>query len=472
MHEHQRLYIGGEWIEPFGAATLAVTNPATEETLGTVPRGGPEDVDVAVEAARSGFETWSRAPVAHRIDTLQRLADGLRERQHALAEAISLEVGMPIGKSLAIQSRLPVTVTQSYADLLTHFPFEEEVGNSTLWREPIGVVGCITPWNFPLHQIIAKVAPALAAGCAVVVKPSEIAPFNAFMLAEIIDDLDMPAGVFNLVSGTGTQAGESLVRHPDVDMISFTGSLAVGRRIGRLASDTVKRVTLELGGKSANIILDDADLARAVRSGVNHCFLNSGQTCDAWTRMLVPRDLHDGVVELAKTTAETFDLGDPMTSGTKLGPLVSSVQRERVRSFITQGLDEGATLVTGGPEAPPELPRGYFVRPTVFADVHRDMVIAQEEIFGPVLAILPYETEDEAVDIANDTIFGLGGAVWSHDLERARRVARRLRCGQVFINGASFNPLAPFGGYKQSGNGREMGRAGLEEYLEIKAVQH
>jgi acyl-CoA reductase-like NAD-dependent aldehyde dehydrogenase len=335
----------------------------------------------------------------------------------------------------------------------------------------VGVVGCITPWNFPLHQVVAKVAAAMAAGCTIVLKPSEVAPLTAFILAEIAHEAGLPAGVFNLVSGLGTVVGEALASHPDVDMISFTGSTRAGKRVSELAAQTVKRVALELGGKSANIILDDADLEKAVQGGVANCYFNSGQTCSAHTRMLVPRSRHDEAVKLAKAAAESFTVGDPRVGKVKLGPLISDVQRERVRGYIKKGIEEGATLVTGGAEPPDGLDRGYFVKPTVFANVRNDMTIAREEIFGPVLSIIPYEDEDDAVRIANDTPYGLAGGVWSSDPERAKRVARRLRTGQVDINGGSFNPFAPFGGYKQSGNGRELGRYGFEEFLETKSLQ-
>jgi acyl-CoA reductase-like NAD-dependent aldehyde dehydrogenase len=345
------------------------------------------------------------------------------------------------------------------------------VGNSLIVREPIGVVGCITPWNYPLHQIAAKVAPALAAGCTVVVKPSEVAPLNAFVLAEIMDEVGLPAGVFNLVTGFGPVVGEAIAAHRDVDMVSFTGSTRAGKRVTEVAAGTVKRVALELGGKSANVILADADLATAVPDGVNKCYLNSGQTCSALTRMLGPRDKLAEVEELARTAAETFTPGDPFDPATRIGPLVSAAQRDRVRMYIDKGLGEGARLVTGGVETPEGLESGFFVAPTVFSDVTRDMTIAREEIFGPVLVIIPYDSEDEAVDIANDTDYGLAGGVWSGDPEHAKAVARRLRTGQVEVNGGSFNPMAPFGGYKQSGNGREFGSFGLEEFLEVKSLQ-
>jgi len=359
----------------------------------------------------------------------------------------------------------------SAVELATEFPFEEQVGNSLIVREPVGVVGAITPWNYPLHQIAAKVAPALAAGCTVVLKPSEVAPLNAFILAEIFDEVGLPPGVFNLVTGVGTVVGEAIASHPLVDMVSFTGSTRAGKRVMALAAEGVKRVALELGGKSPNVILEDADLEAAIPAGVAACYINSGQTCSALTRMLVPRSRLAEVEELAVQTAETYTPGDPFDAATRLGPLVSATQLERVRGYIKKGVDEGARLLTGGAEAPEGLEQGYFVRPTVFSDVTRDMTIAQEEIFGPVLSIIPYDTEEEAVAIANDTVYGLAGGVWAGDKEHAAAVARRLRSGQVEVNGGGFNPLAPFGGYKQSGIGRELGKYGLEEYLEVKALQ-
>jgi betaine-aldehyde dehydrogenase len=335
----------------------------------------------------------------------------------------------------------------------------------------VGVIGCITPWNYPLHQVAAKVAFALSAGCTVVLKPSEVAPLSAFVLAEIIDGARLPRGVFNMVTGDGPTVGEAIAVHPGIDMVSFTGSTRAGKRVAELASQTVKRVALELGGKSANVILDDADLPRAVKTGVQNCFLNSGQTCSAWTRMLVPRAKHDEAVRIAKEAAEGFAVGDALAKGTRLGPLVSKRQQERVRGYIRKGIEEGATLVTGGPDQPAGQPRGFFVKPTVFAGVRNDMTIAREEIFGPVLCIIPYDGEEEAVRIANDTDYGLAGAVWSADADRARRVARRMRTGQVDINGGAFNLMAPFGGFKQSGIGREYGKEGLGEFLETKSLQ-
>ncbi len=471
MQIRDSIYIDGAWVPSAGTGTIDVFASATEEVIGRIPDGSPLDVDRAVAAAHAAFPAWSETSTEERAKHLTRLQEGLVARMGELATLIATEVGMPIRLAGAIQVGLPTMVMGSYAQLLGEYPFEERVGHSLVVREPVGVVGAITPWNYPLHQIVAKVAPALAAGCTVVLKPSEVAPLNAFVLAEIVDEAGLPPGVFNLVSGTGPVVGEAIASHPGVDMVSFTGSTRAGKRVAELAAATVKRVALELGGKSANVILDDADLERAVGTGVTNCYLNSGQTCTAWTRMLVPRDRLADAERIAAAKAEAYRLGDPLSEETNLGPLASAAQRERVQGYIAKGLEEGARLVTGGAEAPEGLTQGYFVRPTVFSDVRPDMTIAQEEIFGPVLSIIPYDTEEEAIDIANGTVYGLAGGVWSSDRERAQRVARRLRTGQVDVNGASFNPFAPFGGYKQSGVGRELGRHGLEEYLEVKSLQ-
>ncbi len=473
MHRRDKIYIGGRWVPSGGTGTIDVVNATTEQVMGRIPDGVPEDVDRAVAAAREAFPAWSGTSVEERAMYLGRIAATLKESMQEIGALVAQEMGMPIKLAVAIQAGLPTTTFGSMPGILGEYQFEEVVGTSLVLREPVGVVGCITPWNYPLHQIAAKVAPALAAGCTVVLKPSEVAPLNAFLLADIIDKAGLPAGVFNLVSGTGPVVGEAIAAHPDVDMVSFTGSTRAGKRVSELASRTVKRVALELGGKSPNVILDDLDgedLQKAVKDGVGKCFLNSGQTCSALTRLLAPRARLAEVEEIARAAAEGYRPGDPFTKGTTLGPLVSGAQRERVRSYIQKGVEEGARLLTGGAEPPEGLEKGYFVRPTVFSDVRPDMTIAQEEIFGPVLVIMPYEDEEDAIRIANDTIYGLAGGVWAGDPARAQRVARRLRTGQVEINGGQFNPLAPFGGYKQSGHGRELGKYGLEEFLETKAL--
>ena len=471
LQVRDKLFIGGEWVDPTGAETIDVINSSTEEVMGRIPQGTPEDVDRAVEAARTAFESWSQAPLVERANLIREIAAGLAARSEEIAATIAQEVGMPIGLSTAVQAGLPTMTFTSVPDLVEDIVWQEEIGNSLVVREPIGVVGAITPWNYPLHQIAAKVAPALAVGCTVVLKPSEVAPLNAFILAEIIEEAGAPAGVFNLVTGTGPVVGEAIASHPGVDMVSFTGSTRAGRRVSELAAQNVKPVALELGGKSPNVILDDADLETAVTDGVTKCFFNSGQTCSALTRMLVPRERLAEVEQIAGAVAVAFTPGDPFAEDTKLGPLVSDAQRDRVRGYIQKGVEEGAKLVTGGAEAPDGLDRGYFVQPTVFSGVRNDMTIAQEEIFGPVLAIIPYDDEEDAIRIANDSAYGLAGGVWSSDEERAKRVARRIRTGQVEINGGVFNPLAPFGGYKQSGHGRELGRYALEEYLQVKSMQ-
>ncbi len=465
------IYVDGEWVKPSGTETFDVINASTEEVIGRVPLGTAADVDRAVEAARRAFESWSTTTPAERKVYLERLQAAIQDRSEEIATTVAAEVGMPLTMARVIQAGVPAQVAGKYAALLDDYDFEEQIGNSRVVREPIGVVGCITPWNFPLHQVICKVAPALAAGCTVVLKPTEVAPLASFMLAEIFDEIGLPPGVFNLVSGTGEDVGEAIAAHPDIDMVSFTGSTRAGRRVSELASQTVKKVALELGGKSPFVILDDADLQEAIQFGLGRCYINSGQTCTAWTRMLVPRERQDEAVEIAKQMAEAWTVGDPFAEDSKLGPLVSETQRDRVRSYIRKGVEEGAVLVTGGEEPPEGLDRGYYVRPTVFADVDNDMTIAQEEIFGPVLAIIPYDDDDDAVRIANDTIYGLQAAVYSSDSERAERIARRIRAGQVHVNDAPGNLDAPFGGYKQSGIGREWGRYGLEEYLEVKSLQ-
>ena len=466
-----RLWIGGAWVPSTGAGAIDVIDSATEAVIGSVPEGTVEDIDAAVAAARQAFPGWASTPVEERTALLTRVGEALGARMDSLADLITHEVGMPFVLSQLVQVGLPMATFGSMAPIAAGFAWEQEVGTSLVVREPIGVVGAITPWNYPLHQIAAKVAPALAAGCTVVLKPSEVAPLNAFVLADIFEEVGAPAGIFNLVTGYGPVVGEALAAHPGVDMVSFTGSTRAGKRVSEVAAATVKRVALELGGKSANVLLEDADFARAVPDGVAKCYANSGQTCSALTRMLVPRQRLGEVEELARAAAETYTLGDPFDKDTRLGPLVSEVQRDRVRNYIDKGIGEGARLVTGGAEAPAGLDRGYFIRPTVFSSVTRDMTIARDEIFGPVLAIIPYDDEEEAVEIANDTDYGLAGGVWSGDPERARAVARRLRTGQVEVNGGGFNPMAPFGGYKQSGNGRELGAFGLEEYLEVKSLQ-
>src|SRR6267154_4410843 len=471
MRSHEQLYIGGKWVAPSGRGSIEVIDAATEEPIGRIPDGNEDDVDRAVKAASAAFGAWAATPPAERARFLDRIKEGLAARAEEIATTISAEVGSPITVAKTVQAGLPVSVAGSYPAIVREFPFEERIGNSLVIREPVGVVAAITPWNYPLHQAMGKVAPALAAGCTVVLKPSEVAPLSAFILAEVVHEAGLPPGVFNLVTGLGPPFGETLVRHPGVDMISLTGSTRAGRRVAELAAPSVKRVALELGGKSATVLLDDADFDKAVGVSVSNAFLNGGQTCSAWTRMLVPRKRQEQVLEIAKRAAAKFKPGDPRSAETRLGPLASAQQRERVRKYIRTGIEEGAEIVAGGPDAPERLPKGYYVKPTIFAGVKPEMTIAREEIFGPVISVLAYEDEDDAVRIANDTIYGLAGGVWSSDPQRAERVARRLRTGQVDINGGRFNPLAPFGGFKQSGRGSELGKFGLEEFLEVKSLQ-
>ena len=471
MQNHDQLYINGQWLTPAGRQTIAVINPATEAVIGHIPEGTEADVEAAVAAARSAHPAWSRTTPDERAAFLAKIQEGLMARMDEIARTITGEVGMPLKLSTRIQAGSPIAIFGLYAKMTGAFKFEEQVGHSLVLREAIGVAALITPWNYPLHQIAAKVAPALAAGCTVVLKPSEVAPLNAFILAEVIAAAGLPAGVFNLVTGFGAAVGEALVRHPEVDMVSFTGSTRAGKRVSELAAQSVKRVSLELGGKSAAVILDDADFASAVKGTVNACFLNSGQTCTAHTRMLVPESRYAEAAQLAIAAAQAFTLGDPMSDTTRLGPLASAAQREKVREYITMGIQEGAECLYGGAEAPEGLALGYYVKPTIFGRVAPGSTIAQEEIFGPVLAIITYRDEEEAIAIANGTLYGLAGAVWSGSDEHAVKVARQLRTGQVDINGGAFNIQAPFGGYKQSGNGRELGKYGLEEFLEYKALQ-
>ncbi|WP_018313974.1 aldehyde dehydrogenase family protein [Cupriavidus sp. UYPR2.512] len=471
MQQRDKLFINGKWVAPHGNGKIDVIHSATEAVMGTIPEGSARDAEDAIQAARAAFDSWSATPPAVRAGYIAKIAEGLKARSEELAQLIAGEVGMPIKLARAIQVGGPVYNWGQAAKLLDGFRFEEEVGNSLVVREPVGVVGAITPWNYPLNQITLKVAPALAAGCTVVLKPSEVAPLSAFVLAEVIEAAGLPPGVFNLVTGYGPVVGEVLASHPEVDMVSFTGSTRAGKRVSELGSQTVKRVALELGGKSASVILDDADLPSAVKGTINACFLNSGQTCSAHTRMLVPRARYDEVKAIAQKVVEGFTVGDPLQETSKLGPLISAVQKDRVTGYIRRGLEEGAELVAGGPDTPEGLDKGFFVKPTVLGKVEPRATVAQEEIFGPVLSIICYDTEEDAVRIANDSIYGLGGGVWSGDEARAIRVARRIRTGQVDINGGPFNMQAPFGGYKQSGNGREAGKYGLEEFLEYKSLQ-
>ncbi len=470
MVVRDNLYIDGQWVSARGRETLQVVNPATEEVIATVPAGTVQDAAAAVCAARAAFAGWAATPIEERASWLKKLAEGLRARAEELANIITAELGMPLDFSRSIQIAMPLDIIEGFADMVDCFQ-DEHIGNALVVREPVGVVACITPWNYPLLQVVLKVAPALLAGCTVILKPSEITPLDAFLLADVATQVGLPAGVFNLVSGTGEEVGECLAGHPEVDMISFTGSTRAGRRVSELAAATVKRVALELGGKSPALVLDDANLAAAIESTLESCFINSGQTCDAMTRLLVPETLYERAVALAIKGASKFSVGDPMGGEAKLGPLVSARQLRRVRDYIQKGIEEGAQLLCGGVGPPAGLERGYYVSPTVFGRVTPEMIIAREEVFGPVLSIITYRDEEEAVRIANETDYGLAAAVWSADEQRALAVARRLRAGQVAVNGGPDNPLAPFGGYKQSGNGREMGRYGLEEFLEVKAIR-
>lgn len=462
-------YINGQWVKAQSSETLPVHDSSTEALMATVPAGTAAEAEAAVLAARAAFDGWSALPVETRAAYLDKVAAGVKARTEDLAVAIAREVGMPLKMARAVQVGGPAWHWGNFAKVARQFEWEKQVGNSLVVREAIGVVGCITPWNFPLSQITLKIAPAMVAGCTVVLKPSEIAPVNAMILAEIIHEAGLPPGVFNLVNGMGPVVGEVLATHPEVDMVSFTGSTRAGKRVGELASQSIKRVALELGGKSASVVLDDANFEAAVKGTVSACMLNSGQTCSAHTRLLVPAGRYEEVKALAQAAIAKFSVGPSLEEGSKLGPLVSASQRDRVLGFIRTGIEEGADVIAGGAEAP-AIAKGYFVQPTILGIKPTDS-LAQEEIFGPVLVVIPYKDEEDAVAIANSTIYGLGGAVWSGTDEHAMKVARRLRTGQVDINGGPFNGQAPFGGYKQSGNGRENGVYGFEEFLEFKAMQ-
>ncbi|HXJ34334.1 MAG TPA: aldehyde dehydrogenase family protein [Candidatus Eisenbacteria bacterium] len=470
MKDCRQFYIDGKWVAPTKPHDAQVVNPATEEPIATISLGSEADVDKAVTAARRAFETYSETSVQERLELLQRIIAVYQSKYDEMVETISQEMGAPLWLSRAAQAAAGMGHFFEMTKVLSTFQFEEQKGSTLMRKEPIGVCGLITPWNWPVNQIACKVAPALAAGCTMVLKPSEIAPLSGYLFAQILDEAGVPAGVFNLVNGDGPTVGHAIASHPGVDMVSFTGSTRAGVAVATAAAPTVKRVTQELGGKSANIILDDADIAAVVAAGVQSCVLNTGQSCNAPTRMLVPRAKMAAAVAAAKAAAEAVKVGDPFTEGTTIGPIANKTQFAKVQTLIKKGIQEGAQLVAGGPDRPEGLSKGYFVRPTVFANVRNDMTIAREEIFGPVLSIIPYDSEDEAVRIANDTPYGLSGYVQSGDVERARRVAKRLRSGNVHVNGAQPDFGAAFGGYKQSGNGREWGEAGLQEFLELKSV--
>jgi len=470
MKRCEQFYINGEWVNPVEARPFEVINPATEEVIATISLGSAADVDRAVAAAKAAFPAYSQTTREQRIELMQRIMAAYQARYAEFAEAISDEMGAPMGLATKAQAALMLAHMGTAVEVLKTFEFEEDLGTTRVFREPIGVCGFITPWNWPGNQIACKIAPALATGCTMVLKPSEIAPLDAYLLAQVIHDAGVPAGVFNLVNGDGPTVGAVLSSHPDVDMVSFTGSTRAGVQVAKNAADTVKRVCQELGGKSANIMLDDVDFRSAVARDVIGCFSNSGQSCNAPTRMLVPESRMADVIEIARAAAATVKVGDPRAKDTTMGPVVSQAQYDKIQRLIHAGIDEGAELVCGGPGKPEGLEKGYFVKPTVFANVRNDMTIAREEIFGPVLSIIPYRDEEDAVRIANDTVYGLSGYVSSASLERARRVASRLRSGNVHVNGAGMDIAAPFGGYKQSGNGREWGAHGFDDFLEIKAV--
>ena len=467
---YNKFFINGKWIEPAGRSTLDVINPATEKAFATISLGNADDVDSAAKVAKSAFDSWSNASIEERKEIISNIIGGLKSRSDEMATAISSEMGAPMGLSKTAQVGSGLGHFMNVLSILENFEFEEIRGTTKIVKEPAGVCGFITPWNWPLNQIACKVAPAIAAGCTMVLKPSEIAPISAYILTEIIAESGLPAGVFNLVNGDGLTVGAAISGHPDIDLVSFTGSTRAGREVAKAAADGIKRVTQELGGKSANIILNDVpDFARAVSGGVAGCFGNSGQSCNAPTRMLVPQSRMEEAINAAKAAAAKSVVGDPSAESTRMGPVVSEIQFNKIQTLIQKGIDEGADLIAGGPARPEGLEEGYFVRPTIFANVSNDMTIAREEIFGPVLSIIGYQDDDDAVSIANDTDYGLSGYV-SGEPEHAQAIARKLRTGNVHINGAGPDFSAPFGGYKQSGNGREWGIEGFEEFLETKAM--
>jgi aldehyde dehydrogenase (NAD+) len=471
MREHTKFYINGKWVDPVTPKTLEVLDPSTEEACATISLGSEADVDLAVAAAKAAFDSFSQTSVEERVEMLERLAAIFQRRIGEIAEAIRLEMGAPIKLASTAQAYAGLGHITEAAKVLKTYAFTEDLGPHRVVREPIGVCGLITPWNWPLNQVSCKVAPALAVGCTMILKPSEIAPLSAYLYAEMIDEAGVPAGVFNLVNGDGPTVGEALSRHPDVDMMSFTGSTRAGSLVAQNAAPTVKRVTQELGGKSPNVILEDADLEAAVTRGVMHMYNNTGQSCNAPSRMLVPRALLQQAEQIAEKVSEAVVMGPTSADTTTMGPVISKLQWDKIQSLIEAGIAEGAKVVCGGPGLPEGIDRGYYVRPTVFSEVSNDMTVAQQEIFGPVLVMIPYDSEEEAIRIANDTPYGLAGYVQSGDLDHARRIASRIRAGNVHINGASGGFDVPFGGYKQSGNGREWGAHGFTDYLEIKAIE-
>ncbi|MGA3299484.1 MAG: aldehyde dehydrogenase family protein [Candidatus Acidiferrales bacterium] len=470
MKDCRQFYIDGKWVAPAAASDFSVTNPATEETIATISLGGIADVNKAVAAAKRAFPSFSETGLEDRVALLRKIIEVYQSRIEEMAETISWEMGAPMSLTRAAQAPVGLAHLNEAVRILSYFKFEEMHGSTMMRKEPVGVCGFITPWNWPMNQIVCKVAPAIATGCTVILKPSELAPLSAYLFAQILDEAGVPAGVFNMVNGDGPTVGAAIASHPDIDMVSFTGSARAGVAVAQAAAPTVKRVTQELGGKSANIILDDADLEKAVKQGVQSCFRNTGQSCDAPTRMLVPKAKMPAAIVAARQAAEATKAGNPLAEATHIGPLAGKAQFAKVERLINKGLEEGATLVAGGLGKPDGVTKGYFVQPTVFADVRNDMTIAREEIFGPVLCMIPYDDEEHAIAIANDTPYGLSGYVTSGDVDHARRVAKRIRAGNVHINGARSAFDGCFGGYKQSGNGREWGEAGLEEFLELKAI--